>query len=104
MTDVDASAPPEDADVGLPKWLEEMMEPGVGSGVFLTLKLSLIGLVTTLCIMLSFVEDSTVRMHLKIFLSMALLLTVLVIWFINELQKADPPEKEEDPKQELHAI
>ena len=76
-----------EGEVVLPNWLEDMMQPGVGSGVFLTLKLALIGLVTTLCLMLSFTEDLTIRFHLKVFLGLASFLTVLVIWFIGELQK-----------------
>ena len=74
-------------EIALPSWLEEMMEPGVGPGVFLTLKLALIGLVTTLCLMLSFTEDLTIRFHLKVFLGLASILTVIVIWFIGELKK-----------------
>ena len=80
-------AAPAEAEVVLPNWLEDMMEPGVGSGVFLTLKLALIGLVTTLCLMLSFTEDLTIRFHLKVFLGLASVLTVIVIWFIGELKK-----------------
>ena len=36
-----APAPADDESLGLPNWLEDMMKPGVGAGVFLTLKLSL---------------------------------------------------------------
>ena len=81
------AAPASEPEVVLPNWLEDMMEPGVGSGVFLTLKLALIGLVTTLCLMLSFTEDLTIRFHLKVFLGLASVLTVIVIWFISELKK-----------------
>ena len=85
MGDVDA--PAAEPEAVLPNWLEEMMEPGVGAGVFLTLKLALIGLVATLCLMLSFAEDLTIRFHLKVFLGLASVLTVIVIWFISELKK-----------------
>lgn len=57
-SDASAVAGSGDAvDLGLPKWLDDMLKPGVGSGVFLTLKLSLIGLVLTLCLLLSFMQD-----------------------------------------------
>ena len=46
-----------ESELGLPKWLDDMLKPGVSSGVFLTLKLSLIGLVLTLCLLLSFMQD-----------------------------------------------
>ena len=36
-----APAPADDESLGLPNWLEDMMKPGVGAGVFFTLKLSL---------------------------------------------------------------
>ena len=49
--------------------------------------LALIGLVATLCLMLSFAEDLTIRFHLKVFLGLASVLTVIVIWFISELKK-----------------
>ena len=83
----DVAAPAAEPEAVLPNWLEEMMEPGVGAGVFLTLKLALIGLVATLCLMLSFAEDLTIRFHLKVFLGLASVLTVIVIWFISELKK-----------------
>ena len=88
---VKTDAMAEDDSLGLPSWLEEMMKPGVGSGVFLTLKLSLIGLVLTLCCMLSFVEDERVIFHLRVFLGLSLVLTLLVFWFIGELKKDPPP-------------
>ena len=72
-----------------------MLKPGVGAGVFLTLKLSLIGLLCTLCALLTFVTDPDIRMHLKIFLCLAVVLTAIVIWFIGELQKQPPPEEED---------
>ena len=62
MTDVDASAPPEAADVGLPKWLEELLKPGVSQGVFTMLKACLVGLVLMLCVMLAVLEEATIRM------------------------------------------
>ena len=83
----DVAAPDAEPEAVLPNWLEEMMEPGVGAGVFLTLKLALIGLVATLCLMLSFAEDLTIRFHLKVFLGLASVLTVIVLWFISELKK-----------------
>ena len=83
----DVAAPASEPEAVLPNWLEEMMEPGVGAGVFLTLKLALIGLVATLCLMLSFTEDLTIRFHLKVFLGLASVLTVIVLWFISELKK-----------------
>lgn len=83
----DVAAPASEPEAVLPNWLEEMMEPGVGAGVFLTLKLALIGLVATLCLMLSFTEDLTIRFHLKVFLGLASVLAVIVIWFISELKK-----------------
>ena len=44
-------------DLGLPAWLNDMLKPGVGAGVFTTLKLSLVGLVLTLCALLVYIED-----------------------------------------------
>ena len=35
------------SELGLPGWLEDMLKPGVGAGVFATLKASLVGLVFT---------------------------------------------------------
>ena len=51
------AAPAEEAS-GLPSWLDDMLKPGVSSGVFTTLKLSLVGLVLTLCMMIYMIEDS----------------------------------------------
>jgi Na+-transporting methylmalonyl-CoA/oxaloacetate decarboxylase gamma subunit len=65
-----------------------MLKPGVSSGVFTTLKLALVGLVCTLAFMLYAIEDARVRMHLSIFLGMACILLVLVIWFVGELAKS----------------
>ena len=36
--------------------------------------------------------------HLRIFLSMSIILLVLVVWFINELQKHPPPTEEDKKK------
>ena len=44
-------------DLGLPAWLNDMLKPGVGAGVFTTLKLSLVGLVLTLCLLLVYITD-----------------------------------------------
>ena len=46
-----------DTESGLPKWLDELLKPGVSSGVFTTLKATLVGLVLTLCVLLVFLED-----------------------------------------------
>ena len=50
------SAPADDS-LGLPNWLEEIMKPGVGSGVFMTLKGSLVGLICCLVVMLLNIEE-----------------------------------------------
>lgn len=42
----------------LPSWLDEMMKPGVGPGVFNTLKLSLVSLICILLFMLYSIDDS----------------------------------------------
>ena len=39
-------------ELGLPAWLNNLLQPGVGKGAFLTLKLSLIGTVLTALSML----------------------------------------------------
>lgn len=49
------AAPEEDS--GLPQWLDDLLKPGVSNAVFTTLKLSLVGLVLVLCMMLSILED-----------------------------------------------
>ena len=88
---------------GLPKWLDELLKPGVSSGVFLTLKLCLVGLVLVLALMLCVLTDSTVRLHVSIFLGMSVMLLFLVIWFVGELQKAMADEKaatEDDKKKD----
>ena len=48
----DASA----SDLGLPSWLS-MLEPGVGDGVFMTLKGTLVGLILVLLTMCYYIED-----------------------------------------------
>ena len=50
------TAPPAE-ELVLPGWLGELLQPGVGQGVFTTLKLSLVFLVLTLCVMLIYIED-----------------------------------------------
>uniref|UniRef100_A0A7S2GJG6 H(+)-exporting diphosphatase n=1 Tax=Haptolina brevifila TaxID=156173 RepID=A0A7S2GJG6_9EUKA len=77
-----------ESETGLPTWLDDLLKPGVSNGVIMTLKLSLVGLVIVLSIMLFFLNDPTVRMHVSIFLGMSVVLLMLVIWFIGELQKA----------------
>ena len=65
MTDSDAAvdaavasaAAEAETDSGLPTWLDELLKPGVSNGVFMTLKLCLVGLVLVLCIMLAVLED-----------------------------------------------
>lgn len=88
-------------DLGLPAWLEDMLKPGVGSAVFLTLKLSLVGLVLTLCGLLTYLTDPTIRMHVSIFLGMTVVLLLLVIWFVGELASATAAEHaaKEDEKE-----
>ena len=54
---LDDAVGPQEEDSGLPKWLDDMLKPGVGAGVFTTLKLSLVGLVLTLCALLVYIED-----------------------------------------------
>ena len=105
---VDAPAPASEiADLGLPKWLSDLLEPGVGPGVFAALKLSIVALIICLLFMLYFIENPVrlragveragekgraasiraaaappqdLRFHLKIFLGMATVLLVLIIW------------------------
>jgi len=87
------AAPEEDS--GLPQWLDDLLKPGVSNAVFTTLKLSLVGLVLVLCMMLSILEDPTIRMHVSIFLGMSVILLVLIIWFVGELAQATSTEKAE---------
>ena len=47
----------QETETGLPKWLDDMLQPGVSNGVFLTLKLCLVSLVIVLCIMLYVIQD-----------------------------------------------
>ena len=42
----------------LPNWLDDMLKPGVGSGVFFTLKAALVSLIFILLFMLYAVEDA----------------------------------------------
>ena len=57
----DTAAVPAENDLGLPGWLNDMLKPGVGAGVFMTLKLSLVGLVCTLAILLCYIQDEVCR-------------------------------------------
>ena len=120
----EAEATAED-DLGLPGWLNDLLKPGVGQGVFTTLKVSLLCLVLTLCMLLMYISDEvharpacasfllrahadptaracvqTARLHLSIFLGMAILLLILVVWFIGELQKAEAEEAKAGKKKE----
>jgi hypothetical protein len=56
-----AASPDADAtslsELGLPSWLDSMLQPGVGNGVFITLKASLVGLILTLLTMCYYIED-----------------------------------------------
>eukprot|EP00962_Isochrysis_galbana_P048836 scaffold20478_cov149-Isochrysis_galbana.AAC.1 len=56
-----AASPEADAtslsELGLPSWLDSMLQPGVGNGVFITLKASLVGLILTLLTMCYYIED-----------------------------------------------
>ena len=55
------TAPAE--ELVLPGWLGELLKPGVGPGIFTTLKLSLVCLVLTLCVMLIYIEDEVSSQH-----------------------------------------
>ena len=85
-------------DLGLPGWLNDLLKPGVGQGIFMTLKLSLFGLVLTLSVLLCYITDETARLHLSIFLGMSIILLCLVIWFVAELRKAEKEKALEDAK------
>lgn len=111
-----AESSPAEEPSGLPTWLDEMLKPGVGKGVFNTLKLSLVGLVLVLCGLLVLLEDAVraselltlsqtscalctdrsrawrpqyIRMHVGIFLGMSIVLLVLIIWFIGMLAEIE---------------
>ena len=83
-------------ELGLPSWLEDMLKPGVSSGIFMTLKLSLVFLVLTLVGLLCVMTDQTIRMHVSIFLFMSIVLLGLVIWFIGELAAETAKKQETD--------
>ena len=51
----------QEDSLGLPQWLEDMLKPGVSTGIFNTLKLSLVGLVCTLAILLCYIQDEVCR-------------------------------------------
>ena len=55
-TEVEPVPTEEEASL-LPGWLDEMLQPGVGAGVFTTLKLCLVGLIITLSSMLYTIQD-----------------------------------------------
>ena len=44
-------------NTGLPKWLDDLLKPGVSNAVFVTLKSCLVGLVLVLAFMLSVLQD-----------------------------------------------
>ncbi|EOD14989.1 hypothetical protein EMIHUDRAFT_459411 [Emiliania huxleyi CCMP1516] len=71
-------------DLGLPSWLDSLLQPGVGNGVFITLKASLVLLICVLLVMCCYIDDPDVAFHLKVFTSMAVILLAIVVWFINE--------------------
>ena len=50
-------------DTGLPRWLDDMLKPGVGPGVFMTLKMSLFALIICLGFMLYNIEDQVSCSH-----------------------------------------
>jgi len=60
--DADASTLTE---LGLPSWLDAMLQPGVGDGVFMTLKATLVGLILVLLTMCYFIEDPVCPGQLK---------------------------------------
>ena len=93
-----AAAASELDDLGLPGWLNDLLKPGVGNGVFVTLKLSLVGLVLTLVLLLNFIQDETARLHLSIFLGMSVILLLLIIWFIGELRAEEAKKALEEKK------
>ena len=78
------------SELGLPSWLENLLAPGVGKGVFMTLKLALIGTILTALSMLYLVTDEQIRFHLYVFTGLAVVLTGLVFWFISELVDVEP--------------
>lgn len=96
MAASDAAAVAPEDDLGLPGWINDLLKPGVGQGVFMTLKLSLVLLVLTLGGLLMYIEDETARLHMKIFLGMSCILLVLVVWFIGELARETALQEEEE--------
>ena len=44
-------------DLGLPSWLDSLLQPGVGNGVFITLKASLVLLICVLLVMCCYIDD-----------------------------------------------
>ena len=89
----DTATTQQQEDSGLPTWLDEMLKPGVSTGIFNTLKLSLVLLVLVLGALLTVMTDETVRLHVSIFLGMSVVLLCLVVWFIGELQKAEKEQR-----------
>ena len=82
------------AELGLPAWLEDMLKPGVGSAVFLTLKLSLVFLVLTLIGLLCVMTDEAIRMHVSIFL----LWRLCCLAWSSGSSVSLPPRRREKPK------
>jgi len=66
--------------------------------VFMTLRLSIVALIMCLLVMLYAIEDEGLRFHLKIFLAMAVVLLVLIIWFIGELRAAQAEQAAKSEK------
>jgi FtsH-binding integral membrane protein len=97
-TDAQVTKPAEEEGSGLPKWLDDMLKPGVSQGIFTTLKASLVGLVLVLSCLLYVITDDHIRLHVSIFLGMSVVLLVLVIWFVGELQKEQAAQPLKDKK------
>merc|ERR1712087_327024 len=82
------------AGMGLPTWMEELFEPGVGPKVFLTLKGSLFGLIFILGIMIYYITEPSIRIHLYVFFGMSCVLLLLILWFVSEMQSAQASRKQ----------
>merc|ERR1712087_475515 len=97
--DDDQVAKPGDNDspvagMGLPTWMEELFEPGVGPKVFMTLKGSLFGLNFILGAMIYYITEPSIRIHLYVFFGMSCVLLLLVLWFVSEMQSAQASRKQ----------
>ena len=69
MADSDAvSIAPVEDDLGLPGWINDLLKPGVGQGVFVTLKVSLVLLVLTLGSLLIYIEDAVTESTLPAYI------------------------------------